>query len=77
MENTEDLHIGKHIRQILKAQGRTVTWLAGQLHYTRDNMYKIFGRQWIDTCTLLNISEILQVDLFLYYSEYLRKKSSK
>ena len=76
MENTEDLHIGKHIRQILKEQGRTVTWLAGQLHYTRDNMYKIFGRQWIDTRTLLNISEILQVDLFQYYSEYIRKKNS-
>lgn len=69
----EPPHIGKIIRQTIKNQGRTVTWLAGQLHYTRDNMYKIFAKQWLDTRTLIEISRILQVDLFQIYSEYLKE----
>ncbi|MCQ2608160.1 MAG: hypothetical protein MJ197_05685 [Bacteroidales bacterium] len=63
-------HIGKIIQQTLKKQDRSVTWCAKQLNYTRDNMYKIFEKEWIDTHLLTKLSLVLGVDFFKYYSEY-------
>lgn len=68
-----ELHIGKTIKAELDRQGRKVSWLATQLNCTRDNCYKLFQRQWIDTCTLLKVSKILNHDFFAHYSEYVSK----
>lgn len=68
-----ELHIGKTIKAELDRQGRKVSWLATQLNCTRDNCYKLFQRQWIDTYTLLKLSQILQHDFFADYSEYALK----
>lgn len=70
--NFEEFHIGNLIKAELQRQGRTITWLAGEVHCTRENLYKIFHHPWINTDMLLNISEALQHDFFKDCSEQLR-----
>lgn len=67
-------HIGHIIKQELRRQGRTITWLATQLGYSRQNMYKLFERKWIYTDLLLKISDIMDNDFFKCYSEYIEGK---
>lgn len=67
-------HIGHIIKQELRRQGRTITWLATQLGYSRQNMYKLFERKWIYTDLLLKISDIMGYDFFKCYSEYIEGK---
>lgn len=68
-------HIGHIIKQELRRQGRTITWLATQLGYSRQNMYKLFERNWIYTDLLLKISGIMDCDFFKYYSKYLETRN--
>ena len=49
-------HIGNLIKAELQRQGRTITWLAGEVHCTRENLYKIFRHPWINTDMLFKIS---------------------
>jgi plasmid maintenance system antidote protein VapI len=58
------IHIGNLIKVRLHEQGRTVTWFAASLNYTRVNIYKIFNRESIDTDLLYRISCLLQHDFF-------------
>lgn len=58
------MHIGRRIQQVLADQGRSVTWFAAQLCYTRPHVYKIFARQSCDTQLLVRISRILGHDFF-------------
>ena len=67
----KDFHIGECIRNELARQGRTITWLAGEVHCTRENLYRVFRHSWISTDTLFKISEALQHDFFKEYSEIL------
>lgn len=69
-------HIGHIIKQELRRQGRTITWLASQLGYSRQNMYKLFERKWIYTDLLLKISDIMGYDFFKCYSEYIEGKEN-
>ena len=66
-----EIHIGQLIKQEMVRQGRKPSWLAKELHYTRYNVYKIFARSYIDTDTLLRISQLLGVDFFAVYSSHL------
>lgn len=66
----EEPHIGHLIKAELRKQGRTITWLASQLGYSRQNVYKLFERRWIYTDLLLKISDIMGHDFFKCYSEY-------
>ena len=63
------IHIGSLIEQELRRQDRSVTWLAGELHCDRTNVYKVFKKKSIDTRTLAKISVILQHNFFLDYAE--------
>lgn len=63
------MHIGNLIQEELKRQGRSVTWFASQLFYTRPHIYKIFSRATIDTGLLQRISKILNHDFFKDLSE--------
>ena len=63
------MHIGNVIKKELERQGKTVVWLAGQLSYSRANIYKIFDKPSIDTDVLYRISIALQLDLFKIYSD--------
>ena len=66
----DDIHIGKLIRNKLKEDGRSVSWLARKIHCKRDNIYKIFDRTSVDTALLLRISFVLKTDFFMYLSEF-------
>lgn len=63
------IHIGSLIEQELRRQDRSVTWLAGELHCDRTNVYKVFKKKSIDTKLLEDISFILQHNFFLDYAE--------
>lgn len=65
------LHIGKIIEAELRAQERSVTWFARQLHCDRRNVYDIFDRVSIDTQLLMRISCILGRDFFKIVSDSL------
>lgn len=66
----EDFHIGQLIRAELTRQGRTITWLAQQIGYTRENLYKIMRRKWIYTDVLFKICDALDYDFFKVCSDW-------
>ncbi|MBQ8956981.1 MAG: hypothetical protein IJ057_00540 [Bacteroidales bacterium] len=37
-----EFHLGKLIKAELTRQGRSITWLAGQIDCTRENLYQLF-----------------------------------
>lgn len=67
----ERIHIGQSIQEELQRQGRTVTWLAGQLNTSRMACYRIFHCNSIDTQVLYRISILLKRDFFAEYSKNL------
>lgn len=58
------MHIGKHIREIMRESGIGPTEFAAALHCHRQNVYKIFEKQNIDTALLLRISIVLKHNFF-------------
>ena len=72
----EEIHIGKLIKAKAKEQGRTITWMAKQLDYSRENMYKIFRRKWIYTDLLLKICDLLDYDFFQDFSHWRKQRLS-
>lgn len=76
MNANEEIHIGEIIKQVMKDQGRSPSWLAKNLCCNRDNVYKIYKRSQIDTSLLLKISLLLGYNFFtIYHSEYERIKN--
>lgn len=69
-----EIHIGNRIRQVLKQQGRNITWLASQVNCSRENLYKIFKHSWIHTDMLQKISVALNHDFFKEYSQWFEKQ---
>jgi hypothetical protein len=67
-------HIGHLIKMELRNQGRSITWLAKQLNFSRQNIYKILNRNWIYTDLLLKICDLLDYDFFKAYSDYINDK---
>jgi len=70
----DEIHIGSLIRNKLKEDGRSVTWLAKKIHCKRDNVYKIFDRTSVDTELLLRISLVLKTNFFAYLSDFFNEK---
>ena len=70
----DEVHIGKLIRSKLKEKGLSAHWLARQIPYTRNNIYKIFDQEDIHPRLLKRISKILNFNFFGYYSESVRKE---
>lgn len=62
------IHIGKEIRAELRRQGKSVSWLATELHMQRPNVYRIFESPSCDTALLLRLSVILHTDFFRLFS---------
>lgn len=62
--NLKTIHVGNMIKKELKAQGRTVTWLAQAVHMERSSIYKIFDRNSIDVGLLVRISLVINHDFF-------------
>lgn len=68
-----EVFIGQLIRQQMESQGRSATWLAGQLGCQRTNVYKIYSRRSIDTATLMKVSVALGHDFFAHYTRALAR----
>ena len=65
------IHIGTVIRDELRRQGKTNNWFAKEINVNPRTVNKIFLKSVIDTHQLLQISQVLGVDFFRYYSELL------
>ena len=67
-------HLGNRIKEVLAADGRTITWLAHELGCTRDNLYKIFNHTFLNTDLLFKICVVTNHDFFKECSEQLKIK---
>ncbi len=69
MENLQsNIHIGHLIQAQLKADKRSVGWLAKQIPCTRNHVYKIFNKHSLDADLILKISVAMSFNFFQYYS---------
>lgn len=68
------MHIGQHIKQELRNQGRTVTWLAKSIPCDRSNVYRIFNNESIDLSLLTRISKLLNHNFLNDLAEELKKE---
>lgn len=74
------VHIGKIIKETLKAKNIDVADFAHKINYTRGNAYKIFNKRSIDTDLLFKISKVLDENLFFNYittDEIIKYKNDK
>lgn len=71
--NPNEIHIGQRIQEQLKADRRSVSWLATQIPCTRNHLYKIFKKDSIDCALLLRISQAMQFNFFRYYAAEVAK----
>lgn len=63
------MHIGQHIKEVMRQQGTTATQLANDICCTRPHVHKIFRKDNIDIALLRRISEALKHDFFRDLSE--------
>jgi transcriptional regulator with XRE-family HTH domain len=61
-----EILIGQKIKEVVIARGMKINEFAKQINMVRQNAYKIFAKQKIDTKLLIRISEILDYDFFQY-----------
>ena len=73
-EIPKELHLGNIVKEQVDRKGYRTVWLAEQLHCHRNNIYKIYEKQWIDTELLLKLSFILNCDFFAIISEYYKRE---
>ena len=57
------------IKRELRAQGRSVSWLARTIKMERSSIYKIFERNSLDVALLIKISVIMDHDFFVDVSK--------
>ena len=71
------INIGKKIEEVLRSQGRSVTWFAKQIYCERTNVYSIFNRPSIDTELLVRICKVLSYDFFEEYREVIKNETKE
>ncbi len=64
---TEKQHVGLLIHDKLKKEGKTVKWLAEQIHCSPVNVYKIINSPNITTAHLIAISKAMNYNFICYY----------
>ena len=69
----KELSIGRRIREELRRQGRTVSWLARQLCMERTSLYYTFRQNSIDVELLLRISFFLSHNFLQDVSDVYRR----
>lgn len=69
----QTIHIGHLIQAQMKADKRSISWLASQIPCTRNHVYKIFNKPTLDSNLILRISEAMQFNFFQYYTEEFKK----
>lgn len=74
METEEShIHIGHIIREQLRKDQRSASWLAREIHCTRNHVYKIFNKPSLDSNLILKISKTMHYNFFQYYSAEVTK----
>ena len=68
------MHIGQHIKEVMRQQGITATQLAKDICCTRTHVHKIFRKDNIDIALLRHISEALHHNFFHDLSEEYQEK---
>ena len=68
MENKSSIHIGQLIREQLKADQRSASWLAREIGCSRNHLYKVFRKSSLDGELLLSISLAMNFNFFQYYT---------
>ena len=63
------MHIGQHIKEVMRRQGVTATRLAQDICCSRTHLHKIFRKDNLDIALLQRISDALQHDFFHDLSE--------
>lgn len=63
------MHVGKRIQEVVKERGLTVVGFSRALPCSRENAYKIFHRNSIDSGLLERICQVLDHDFFKDFSE--------
>jgi hypothetical protein len=74
MSNT--LPIGNIIKQKLKENDRSISWLARKVHLDSSNFLKKLNHNNIELDLLLRISVILQEDFFIHCSKIFQGENS-
>ena len=68
MEHNCNIHIGQLIREQLKADQRSASWLAREIGCSRNHLYKVFRKPTLDGELLLSISLAMNFNFFQYYT---------
>lgn len=71
------INIGQNIKDELLRQERTVSWLARRLGCNRSAVYRIMGKNSIDTAMLWRISLLLGRDFFADLSAELERRADE
>ena len=58
------MHIGQHIKEVMRQQGVTATQLAKDISCARTHVHRIFNKKNIDIALLERISKALHHDFF-------------
>lgn len=78
MENMGNIHIGHLIQEQLKKDQRSASWLAREIHCTRNHVYKIFNKPSLDGNLILRISVAMNFNFFQYYTtEFLKNLKAR
>jgi len=72
---SENIPIGEIITQKLKANDRSIAWLARKANCDRSNFCKKLKSNNVEIDLLFRISEIMQEDFFAHYSKLLNGKT--
>jgi len=68
MEHNCNIHIGHLIREQLKADQRSASWLAREIGCSRNHVYKIFSKSSLDSDLIFRISKAMNFNFFQYYT---------
>ena len=67
-EKESHIHIGQLIQAQLKADGRSIGWLAREIGCTRNHIYKIFNKSTVESELLFRISQAMNFNFFQHYT---------
>ena len=68
------MHIGQHIKEVMRQQGVTATQLAKDICCARPHIHRIFRKDNIDIALLERISKALNYDFFRDLSDEFQRK---
>ncbi|MHC1777548.1 MAG: hypothetical protein AB9834_19275 [Lentimicrobium sp.] len=70
-------HIGKKMKMFSEQSTLTIGEIAQRMETTYQNLYKMFGKESIDSRHLINLSKILEIPVSQFFEEESRDELSK